>query len=200
MPDQSCDLDAMAPDVMLDLPEAPRPVVVKAIRDTVRDFCDRSHAWLEIIDPIQVAEGVDTYEIYPPLDGEVIMVKAIRDPLGHDVRFTADPSGSVTLAWRTGTLGQTIRPTPGALLEVEAVLMPTRDAKQAPAWILNHHWDGLVAGAKSRMQMQPGKPWTAPEIGAYNRGLFSEAVTKAKARRMRGHTHGNMRVQMRPWV
>jgi hypothetical protein len=66
-------------------------------------------------------------------------------------------------------------------------LKPTEDADDLPD-ILYHDWfEGIAAGAKSRLQMMPGKKWTSLKLAAINQALYQHNLNHARVKaRMTG--------------
>lgn len=69
--------------------------------------------------------------------------------------------------------------TGGLLLSVS--LQPDRTSKSFPGWIYGQYWDGITAGAKSRMMLMPEKPWSNPKQAMLYAQMFESETAGARA-------------------
>jgi hypothetical protein len=88
-------------------------------------------------------------------------------------------------------------PVPVAVTSVTltVALKPTRDATKGPDFLFNDYYEGICAGAKGRLMLMKGKPWTDPQAAALHIGLFNEKITEANVRRSKAFGRGKVRVQ-----
>ena len=56
---------------------------------------------------------------------------------------------------------------------------PLPTATLIPAALIEGYAEGLADGAAAILQMQPGKPWTSPELAQLNQARFNDAVREA---------------------
>lgn len=62
---------------------------------------------------------------------------------------------------------------------VRVVLRPSFGASEMPEWLVERCAEGIIAGAKSQLMMEPGRPWGNPQLATYQRGLFNESLSRA---------------------
>ena len=153
-----------------------RSVVLRALRDSARDFCIDSESWIGnfvyAIDPdLNIYDGAGTE------DGRVyrlLSVSVSKDSVRyygslHDYRLLRD--GSVYV--NRGFLNH------GDYVHIKTVLMPTPESENIPEWLLLRHRDGLIYGACSRICRQIGKPWFSMELSERYRMRYLQEVTFA---------------------
>lgn len=143
--------------VEAELPRCPKPLILQNIFTVINDFCERTQAWQDDLDPITVIEDVDTYD----LDGEPANSDIIRPTkvLLNDVELT--PGLDYTMPSRTQLkLAYTPETDTDDALEVRVCLRLEAGATD----ICNALWDdwyrAWAAGVKARLMAMPNKPWT----------------------------------------
>jgi hypothetical protein len=183
-------------EVMPELPGAPLPLVLNAIRNSVIAFCNGSDVWRAWLDPVNVIANQPTYDIEVPPGTDLVTLLSVKHdgdlltPRNEDdldvwnPRWRTEPErpryymqqdqDTVTLAAvpKCGFTG-------GLLLSVS--LQPERTAKSFPGWIYSQYWEGITAGAKARLMKMPGKPYSNPQAGAMYAMTFDTETSGAKA-------------------
>ena len=62
---------------------------------------------------------------------------------------------------------------------IVGAIEPLPTATLIPAALIEGYAEGLADGAAAILQMQPGKPWTSPELAQLNQARFNDAVREA---------------------
>lgn len=171
------------------------PVTELAIRNAAIEFCSTSGVWTYTQEDASLTAGQRAVELEPDMGADVARVEAVRyrgkrvDPANKgkwlDELEYGDPSGAPRL-WAQNDVEQILlQPVPhtsqAGVLEIDMVLQPSRAATTIPGWIWTQWGEHIVDGALARLMLMPGKPWTAPELGAMHRMSFHQAMHNAKA-------------------
>ncbi len=191
-------------DILLELPAVPRPVATQAIRSALTEFCRDSHAWRVDVYPVAVGANESEVEITPDQsDLKVIGIhKAWLDNVPLPVK-TAIWMDEHAPEWRADTgpnlqaliaiSASVIRPWPlltellTEILKLQAAVLPTEATAEVDDDIFDQWYEGIAAGAKYRLMMMPGKPWSAPEHAQFHRQRFSDDKSRAKLRAYKGY-------------
>ena len=186
---------AFYPDLLLELPGAPLPLVDHHLRNVVIDFCERSKAYRVDLDPADavaeqmgyaptLAAGLDPVEILEvKFSGEVLTEKAPRylsdkygdwqSETGTPEHFTQQDGAEVLLV---------PAPADAAVdaIQVKVAAKPSLDATGVEDWIFSKWRLALVAGCKAAMMAMKDKTWSAPDRVEFYQGLFERALEDAK--------------------
>ena len=199
------------------LPEVigcPDPLVRNTIRLTAIDFCNRTHAWTEMSDPITLVDGTRDYTLVAPADA---WAQTVRDVWLGSRRLkpvsmaqlqewmpdwqTAAASEPVyyNMAVERGVLS--VFPTPAnvsdQVLVVRTVFVPTSSATTLPNFLGQDQLETIAAGAKGRLMLMPGQVWSNPELGAYYKQQFDAAVLDTRIEEAHDRVPGSMTVPAR---
>lgn len=186
---------------------APQPLIDQALRDVADDFCRRSRAVREQLDPIPHSAGEALFELDPPSGSvavaevmEVIHIDGTRTSVleaGRPERRDPDAVGEATDFWQPSTSTLRIHPTPKAAgsLSVSVALKPAQNASVLPDVLLSDWRTVLAAGVLARVYAVPGQPYSAPGSVAAYQTIFEEGVVEAFAKTAQGNTRGRLRTQ-----
>lgn len=173
------------PDVLVFVPGCPEPFLNQELRRAAAEFFRDSKAWLEWLAPITVSGTQREYAIPLPTDSALVDLKQATvdgNPVGL-LSFKAQEKnpatrenerpGIVTADRVEITLTRTF--TPGASIELQACLMPSRSAETLPDALMQQYGEAIVAGARYRLMRTPG-PLNNPQgaadaLGEYQRHL-----------------------------
>lgn len=207
-------LSDFLPGVRMDAPGCPEAVMLKAIRETVRDLCGTG-LWSEDLYKISLAAGYPEYDIELP-PGAVLMTILSAKYNGSPVSvYTSNEMDDKVSNWReaTGTGISAVivddddvvrvYPIPTAAeadcLLLHASLKPSVTATTCGDVFAD--WSETVEhGALARLKAQTGKPWTDKENVMYHNGEYSKGRAKAKARVLRGRSDKPLRAESRSFV
>lgn len=198
---------AFFPDVKPHLNADPSdPVVENAIKNAAIDFCKRSMIWREYPDAITVLTGIASYDLEPESNADITMVMTARIDGELLTPQRQDQLDEALPAWQknTGRVRQftqldmssiTLAPVPDApaTLALALALQPKRTSSDLPDWIATQYWEGIAAGATSRLMLMNNKPWTDLATGIDKRSQFDAAIGDAKQAALHGLGRGVMR-------
>lgn len=198
-----------------ELPTVPEPVVLRALADSVREFCRRTHSWQEELPAVRTREGATEYELFPDDGVMVVALKEVRDPDGQRIppyagEFTrllvrpistaAKPLGFMQ---RSPLMIELINPVDSVQrLSVVAALTLAQGQTEVdlPDALLDEYAEALGAGAKMRLVKQRNTSWFAPEDAPMHAAVFYRAVSEAKRRVMTSMGEADLRLELREWV
>lgn len=202
------------PDIYLEALGCPEAVALNALRHTLREFCERSKAWLADIDSISVIADQPSYDIDVPPDAELMILLSATYNSRTMTIYTPEEMDRLLTTWRTDTgtgvsyLIQDwttlyVSPIPTAddsyPIYLRAAFKPTMSATTCGD-VLDNWREGIAGGVLARLKTVPGKPWTDREAAVYYRSLFDDAVRMASVRTLTGFSKRSMRVTPRSYI
>lgn len=207
------DFSEWSPDVSIDVTACPSITIEWAVKRTVIDFLERTH-WLQrTVAPIDVTGGPGSRSFASPVIGTGECVLAIMKAWLSDEPLKVYGPGDIEDEWpdwktRTGDPeaivmermdGYYVVPAPtatltGALrLKVAVGLLDTATSCDDS---LKVSWrDAISDGAKARLMLMNGKPWSAPDRAAVFNARYNEAVNGASVRAIRTPARRPLNVQ-----
>lgn len=159
---------ALLGPLQIDLPQVPEALALDRLREAAREFCEISHAWQELL-VIVPAEGVERYTLNLPAGTSMVEVReALQD--GEAIEFSLDERETILIP-DAGT----------APINVVVAVKPSGQGQEAYAGMLEEHRDAIIAGARSRLMLIGGKPWSAPpDLAMMHREQFIAAAGRAR--------------------
>lgn len=194
---------AWTPDVAGEVTGCPSFAIELAVKRTVTDFLERTH-WLQrTASAIDIAGGAAARTFPSSVAGTGERVLAVLGAWISDEPVEVYGPDDVDEDWpdwktRTGTPECLVMeredefyvvPSPTATMtaalrfKVAIGLLDT--ATTCDDTIATNWREGIAAGAKARLMLQPGKTWESPERAAVNMAIYTEAVNKAITRATR---------------
>lgn len=211
--------ESFFPYVLHEVPGAPDPVVVMAIRNACIEFCERSLILTRDHDPITLTPRVVDYDLEPPIkDTLIIKIQKVFvernaiNPLSPDHVATADIYNRRYEAYEANPSTPnyylqkdertiTVWPMPDKVyrnaLTMRVAMKPTRDSESVEDVIYEDYAEVIAAGALSRLMASSGKPYNNIQMAAVHKMAFERGVNLAKLRMNAGHTRANLTVKMR---
>lgn len=197
--------DVFYPLILAELPGCPLPLVRSTINRAAKQFCDRSKAWTETLDPVPVRAGVTEYEIEAPTDallGVLTSVKLDGRKLDPSVEGRAADWGNDGEPTRyampvIGLIELDRAPTKSGLLTLRAVLMPSLSAETLPDVLADRYFEAIGEGAKSLLKRMPNQPWSDPAGAQLAEITFNTKTDEARIEVDFGFVQGSMRVTPR---
>jgi hypothetical protein len=183
-------------EVMPELPGAQTALVTNQIRNAVIAFCGGSDIWRAWLDPIDVVAAQNTYDVTVDAGTDLVRLLSLK----FDGFLLTPRSEDALDAWRPRWRTEERRPehymqqdqdtvtlacvppcslAGGLLLSVS--MQPDRNSKGFPGWIYSQYWEGITAGAKARMMLMPGKPWSNPKQAILYAQMFENETAAARA-------------------
>lgn len=212
------DLSVFLNDVMPDVPGCTVELATNAIRHSCIDFCEKSLILQRDHDPVTVVAGIVDYDFEPPTGYLVVKImkawyksqpltpKApdeINDAEVYNRLFAGankdgkDPTTILQKDERTFSLYGIPAVTVPNGLTMRVALKPSRSATTVDDVLYEDYVEGIAAGAKYRLMVSPGKPYTNPQLAAAHMDLYRQSTNVARQRAMRGWTRSNLGVTLR---
>ncbi len=195
-----------------DVPGCPGPVIELEILQAAIDFCRSTHAWSEIQSPVTIVNNVQEYDVDMPADGTVVTVrnvwafsrelpsKTMADIQRLIPNWVDAKSNQPAYFNMASTEPAYIRlfPIPyeaTGTLVMRVVYAPKITSTTLDDALVERYLDTLMAGAKARLMLQPGRSWTNPALGGVNDLKFRNGKVEAKLNVMSENTPGTVIVQ-----
>lgn len=195
------------PYVYVEAEGCPEALALNALRLSLRDFCDRSHAWRDSV-AITLLADTQEYTITTDAGSELAMrgiLEAEYDGAAVDVRTSEE----MPVGWRTetGTGLTAIVPSRRTLLaypiptandatplNLIVALRPTLDATTCDDTLAD--WtEGIAAGALAILKLMPNKPWTDREAVPDLRNTAASVAGSAQITMLTGNADRVLRVR-----
>ena len=190
-------------DTITELPGAMRAVAKGELRLTMREFFEKSYAWIANIDDIALTAGSTPVQIDSgDANSEVIGILSLQVGNATDGYNTLAPVSSRPARVETGdspsVYYMTSNPdefvlypyaenTPTNVARAEVALIPAFDAEVLPRQITLKYYDAIVDGFLARMYAHPNKPYSAPMGAGMRRTSFVKAMGYYAAQRKQGY-------------
>lgn len=186
------------------------PLAQQALLDSAIDFCNRSLAVVEVLDPVTLPANVSTLEVETPSSTTVSQVLSVK----YDgERLAAVDAWSAEVDSQTGrpryyfgrvvdeVFSLTFYPTPETTVPagvvIRAALRPTRSATTVPEVLYDRYADAIVDGALGYLHAVQDQPFSNDQKALL---LTQSARIKANAARvdaLHGRAVSSMSVQLR---
>lgn len=210
--------DDFLPYVLPDTPGCPEITAIQAIRSSVIDFCEQSLILQRDHDPIKAVANQTDYEFEPPKNYLVtklmrgwylhdpLMVVApdmVTDPVVYNATFPdpnvskGKPRNIVQKDERTFALFPVPDETVANAITLRVALKPTRASTTCDEVLFEDYAEFIAHGAKARLCITTGKPYTNPDVAMVGNALFRQGINRALQRSVRGHSRSDLQVKMR---
>lgn len=193
--------------ILPDLVDCPWELARDRLINASREFYTRSLAWRSDIDPFPLQANVDTYDAVDTLRSEVVRVLECWvdnqeiEPLTAD-QFTAERARGPAAGppEYMSVIGNqfVLLPSPttdGALCRVSVALRPSFKAVGLDDTLWAQHIEAIVDGAKARLYMSQGKPYTDATLGLESKQRFEDRISTEYWMRARSRARGRGRVR-----
>jgi hypothetical protein len=205
-------------DVLPHVPGCPADLAVREIRNTIVEFCEKSLIHQVTLDPLTIRANVRDYDLDAPsghrvhkimkawFKGQVLEPVApdeINVPDAYNPRIPgyspgkSDPVAYTQAGFSTVSFLPIADQTHQAAITMRVALAPLRNSTQCDDFLFEQWGEYLACGAKARLMLTPGKPYTNAEAAAVNQGRFFTALNDARQRAIRGNVRSDLRVQLR---
>lgn len=203
--------DSLADEVSQELPGVPRVSVVSMLARVAHDFFSRSGIWKEAV-TISTVASQNSYAL-PSTVGTVPVrtrdVLSVSRSIGRLNKVTRDqfevwqngsPQEGSPTRYLTNQSNLLVHPTPKGAedLTVLVSVYPTLSATELEDEFIHEHRQALIDGAKYRLMIQKGKPWSDPEQAMYYRQQYVEATVEASGRAITDN--GAKKISFRPFA
>lgn len=198
--------DTLIPDVALEVPGAPEPIIISELRKVAIDFCERTKIWQHDIAAFNVAKDTAVLSLTPPDETRIIeIIKPSWAPSGRKIHprseaqlnaerpgWESEVSSEALFYFVPGINKLRIVPMLSedvvSAISVKVALAPTRASTGFDSEIDEQCRDYLVAGAKARLQLLPGKEWTDVKMAALNNTIYEAGISAAQIRALKSGT------------
>lgn len=205
-------LDTLLPYMLAEAPGVPDVTARQALLLSAIEFCVQTHAWSEILDPVDVEAGVNQYDIDVEQGARVATVKDVWASTYRLEPVTMDRLVAVLPDWQTISTSTplfytaptdnsyiNVYPTPlaaipGALV-IRVAYAPTLAATSLPDSVVNQYLEPLLSGAKHRLMVMPERQWSNQALAAFHKTQFDDGVQRAKIDVMHDKVQGSVRVK-----
>jgi len=197
--------------VLPDVPGCPQALATRAIRDACIEFCERTNVWTIDHPAINAVANQASYPFAPGVAGAVAH-KAMRVWYNKQEIDPATPdqlNGEYAGDWRTksgipklytqyNARNLILVPYPTADLASGITLIvslkPSRSSTDIDTTIFEEYVDKIAHGVKATLMLSPKKPYSNPELGAAEKGMFDNAIAEVADRVNRAFTRARRRV------
>lgn len=204
--------------VMPDVPGCSVPIAELAIKNTIIEFCEKSLILQRDHDPVTVVRNVVDYDFDPP-SGYLVqrIMRAwfkrsslnpvspddITDPEVYNRAFAAadkqpgTPADILQKDERSFSLYPIPSETVSNGLTMRVALKPARSSSTIEDVIFEDYAEAIGSGAKARLMMSPGKPYSNPQLAAVEMSKYNTKINEARQRAVRGHVRSTTQVKLR---
>lgn len=198
-------------EVMPDVDGCPIQVAENAIRNSAIEFAEMSRVWREKLPDITTVALQADYTPTPPTDARILAIHKIISndrqialwtlPEEQLDRFKT-PDTPTEPQWYNAPTPDTLRIFPDPddnngqnyVLEVWAILEPTRTAESGPDFMFDDWLEPIAHGAKARLMAMAGRSWAVPEAVAFHAKMFKDGWVTARIRDAKGNVKSSSQV------
>lgn len=163
----------LIPSVAIHLGPCPDRNIYFVLQDTIRDFCKTTRIWLHDCTPFGVTTESLSYRLTVPEESIVIHLWGLE---GRKGQYQENPDYYYTheneLVFDKLKSERTVTPL--------VSLMPSSQSESFPDFLREYFKEYLVSGAVARLQMQPFRDWSEPNMAAAHLQKYEQGVLEAK--------------------
>lgn len=211
-------LSAFYPDIMPECPGATAPMIDVALRNTVIEFCEMTLIHQLTLDLVTAIKDVFEYDLDPPEGFRVAKVMkvwfkgqelsptnldSVRGPDGF-ADFVGDynPAGAPPRMFaQRDNRTLLLLPKPDQrysnAVTIRVALVPLRDMTTVEDFLWQDWGEIIAHGAKARLQLVPGKPYSNSEAATINQARYVSGRNEAMQRARRGFNRSDLRIKLR---
>lgn len=175
-------LSTYLPDVLPHVPMCPSVVALHEVLRAAQDFFERSRVWKAMTAPVAVAAAQLVVDVVGPANTDPARIEAAwldgRRLYPQTVEALNDVAGPLWTS-QGGATSHYVQMTPyqvqlyplpsvaaaqGIIFNV--AVMPSDTATTLPDDVADRYRDQIIMGAKARLMLRMGKPWSNPQMGA----------------------------------
>lgn len=203
-------------EVMPHVPGCPNEVAIAAIRNACVEFCEKTLILQRDHDLVDAVANQADYDLEPP--SGYMVTKIVRawyksdplnpaapdgvtsvrvfNPLAENADGTGDPKNIFQKDEHTFSVYPVPKETAPNAIFMRVALKPTRASTRIEDSIYEEYLETIAHGAKARLMLMPGKPYTNPDLAAVNDNLFRQGINVARQRATRGFVRSNLQVSL----
>jgi hypothetical protein len=200
-------------DILPQLPGVIRSVAARECRLAMREFFEKSHAWVETVESVAIPTGDTAIQVDDgDTNTEVIAIHEVRignatdgyqivHPLGR-VPDKIEGTNSKPWGWYVTSNPDEFKLHPynesatSDDLRVRVALIPAFDtdvnSTDLPRQITLRYYDAILDGTLARLYMHPNKPYSQPVLGTQLRHKFLKAIGYYAGQRKKGYNNSQM--------
>lgn len=201
------------PDLALHVPGCPNVLMVHELRRAAQAFFSKTRAWRvdQALKP--VTAGTESVVVQPDDAGQDLVEIEGAWYDGHRMEPVTPQTldAQYVQGWHdhTGTPDRFLSLEPGVLrlypipmgdaatgLKLRLVVTPSDAATGLPDDIALRYRDEIHVGAKARLMLMPGRPWSSPDLATVYGQAFGAMVEAASVKAARAHV--GARIPSRP--
>tara|TARA_R110002074_G_scaffold139781_3_gene285755 strand:- start:7100 stop:7630 length:531 start_codon:yes stop_codon:yes gene_type:complete len=141
----------MTNDVLMELPDVPKPLINIRMGKVITDFCERTNAWQEDDSHTAISAQTD-YLLVKSTHGEIIRIMKVTVD-GNEVAY-----GNYELKYKSISFMGSYVPSANSTIVVTMSLIP--NSGYCPDWFITKYKKYLISGCVSSLMMMPKRPWT----------------------------------------
>lgn len=204
-------------EVMPHVPGCPNAIAINAIRNAAIEFCEKSLVVQRDHELVSVVRNVADYDLEAPT-GQVVakimrawfqatpLMPIAPDEVGSIRVYNAraegadgpgDPRYIIQKNDTTFSLYPVPKENKPLSIFMRVAMKPSRASTQVEDVLFEDYLETIAAGARARLMLMPGKPYTSPELALANKTLFDQGVNLARHRATMGNTRANIGVRLR---
>lgn len=198
-------LSVFTPELVLQLPGCPDPVVEYHLLRVARDFCTRTSCWRDTFPTITAQDDTLTYFL-DTSESKTEMVRALSLTVNDVLQWAAMdppedqeqpqyPAERPPFSINSDGDQITLEEQPDGDIVVSGSMRPSLAATTLPDLLLNEYLEAIRAGTLARLQVIPGKPWTNAQLGMFNAGEYQRLCNSAANRAATGNTRRPLRTR-----
>lgn len=195
------------PDLMPHVPGCPQVLAEHELRRAAQAFFFQTRAWKVDVGPVTVTAGTPEWATATgDVEQDLVRVEAAwidGKPIEPTTAEKLDRDYADDWRSHTGTPTAYLQLTPGVLqlypvplvdvaLKLRLSVSPSEVSTGLPDEMAVKYRDLMHVGAKSRLMMYPGKPWTNFDLSGVYGTAFNNLVAQATAEAARGQVQARI--------
>ena len=210
-------LESFLPEILPDVPGCPSDMAIRALRNTIVEFCEKSLIHQDTMDAITVYENITDYDLEPPKNYRIQKIMKMWY-LGQELEALAPDDLGLPDAYRTNIAGYTASKGPPAgftqkdvdtftilpipdqkytsSLTMRVALVPLRTMTEVADFLFEIWGETIGFGTKARLMLTPGKPYSNNEAANFNQVRYTTGLNDARQRASRGNVRSSLRVKL----
>lgn len=198
-------LEDLYPFVLPSAPGCPDPTLLHHLRQAAIEFCERTLAWQQDLDPIVSVVDSQSYAMVFPAGS--VLVKLLAFTVDGDEANVVTPEKGRRLAlndsgrdvaWTDDRVSVKVHPTPteaGVVYGFKAALKPTQAATAISDSVGEHYAKEIAAGALAGLLDMASVSWADPVKAAQRREYFNDRIGTVSAQVAKGFSRGAQNVR-----
>lgn len=167
-------------EVLYEIPNAPEPIVEKALLRSTQEFCQRTRKWVIDGTDISVVADTTTYSLAAAaqtddstnaLGFRIIGIDKIEDE--NELPFTK-------FTYNDESITLTYTPKNAFTLTVEVQVKPSNSAVAIYDPLQEDYLEGILSGAKYRLMRMKGVTWEDQQGAMRNERIFDRKILQAR--------------------